>query len=1003
MPGAGNWGRAALAGLFCLVSRFDPGMAAEPSQEVLLDPCDALPGWELDTGREFPGARGALALAESEGRACLRLDYDFSRGGNYLGATREGDIPESAALGFQVQASNPQRGMVRVRDATGQEFLGGFKLEGQGWTGVRLPFTGQGFPRHWGGANDGKLHWPLRKLLIAANAPGSGQLLLRNVTLDTGDAGARWQVKVLASQPGHIAFAEEAPPVAAVTALHAAAAPADVEVRCAITRDDGRKVVESSQRSRFGSWERRDWQWTLPTSEPGHYRVQVEVVSGPEVLARAEGGLGVVLRPVRLGEDDPQSFFGLHVNDPAAAARIGVKWTRVFRQWWWVESLKGHCWWPDELSVDGARRQGLRVLLTLDAWPPGWAKKECLREGEPVWPFPPPLLAAYERYVREAARQYRDKVDVFEIQNEPDLSCWRHENLPFEAGMESFVRLARAAAPIVRQEAPGIRLAGIDVSGGDYDYGLSFSRAALEKVGGLFDIYSGHPYASPRYFGEGLRPLFPLENREAEKLQDSLAMLARAGGRQRLWVGEKGWGLDVREPSHGEHSLAYADCLAQALITGRSVPGVERYFWFLQQGANEGGYEYGLWRGRPSQPLPAAVAYATVARFLDHVEPRGVLSLRAGLKGFCFESQEASRGVVALWAEEEACDLAASWPEGTRATGLLGRSCSLAPLRVARSPVFLTVPSSRLTALREALEKQAPVPVEAVRIENAWLVSTRQLAARVQNRQSRELALTLQLGGAASQPQPIPAAQTALVLFDVPGGVRRLGWKTVPAEFWDQGRLVTTRPLVLNLRHCPRLESPFAQEPSEWGKPSTKVLDRWQVLPPDPTVGWNGPEDLSAEVWWGFDQTFFHFAARVTDDVHCARSGDPSGAWQEDSLALAFDGGNDAGDAAGYDGNDTEILCEAADSGCRVFVTQPATAPARMASFARRQGTTTLYTLAIPWDLLRLKPEPGRMLGFNFVINDNDGAGRAYWMGARPGIIGVKHPGQFLDLFLEER
>lgn len=979
-----------------------PLIASEAPQELLLDACDSRAGWEVDPGREFPGAKGTLTLDQRDDRPCLRLDFDFSGGGNYLGASREAEIPEATGIRFSIASSGLRRGMVRLRDASGQEFLAGFQAAGEGWAEVKLPLNSETFSRHWGGANDGVFHWPLRRLLIAANGPGQGSLWLRDLSLLTTDTASRWRISITAPEPGHVAFAGESPPIITVAARNCTSPAVLAELRCSVRRDDGQVVLRKTEACQFARWERREWQWPLPAADPGHYQVTAEIVSGTAILARAEGGIAVVHRPDRLGQDDPGSFFGLHVSEPAAAARIGVKWTRVFRQWWWVESLKGRYWWPDELTIDGARAQGLRILLTLDAGPPGWAKQELVREGEPVWPFPAALAGAYERYIREAARHYRNKVDVFEIQNEPDLSCWRHENLPFATGLESFLRLARIAAPVIREVVPGTRIAGIDVSGVDYDVSLPFSRAALAGAGELFDIFTGHPYASPRYFGEGVRPLLPHENREAEKMRASLEMIAANGGRQRVWVGEKGWGLDVKEPLHGPHSFAYANCVAQALVTGRAIPGIERCFWFLQQGANEGGYEYGLWRGSPRQPLPAAVAYASAARHLDHAEPRGTLQLPAGLAGHLFARQDRAQGVAVLWATGEAFQCAADWPQDTRAYGLMGRECSLAPLRIAASPVFLTVPAAQLDALRSALERQPPAPADPVRLDQVRLVSTNRLAARIANRQTHPLILAPRLGDLTAPPQTVAPGQTAALVFDLSGSVRRLGWKTVPVEFLENGRPAASASLTLNLRHCPRRKLALAAEVAALGKPSTKVADRGQVLPPDPTVGWEGPQDLSADAWWGFDDERFYFAAAVTDDIHVAPAPGAAEAWNGDSLALAFDGANDAGESPGYDANDTEILCAALPQGARVHLTHPAAGPEGVDCLTRREGSITLYQVAIPWTVLRASPSPGRVFGFNFAVLDNDGAGRAYWMGPKPGVVEAKLPSQFMDFFLDE-
>ena len=60
---------------------------ARGAEEVpLINPASPLEGWKFDHGGEFPGAKGGIALdetAEPQRRPAMRLDGDFTGGGNY--------------------------------------------------------------------------------------------------------------------------------------------------------------------------------------------------------------------------------------------------------------------------------------------------------------------------------------------------------------------------------------------------------------------------------------------------------------------------------------------------------------------------------------------------------------------------------------------------------------------------------------------------------------------------------------------------------------------------------------------------------------------------------------------------------------------------------------------------------------------------------------------------------------------------------------------------------
>ena len=978
--------------------------------EVLFDRCDRPAGWTLQLGREVPGAEGRLGSDTDAGRPCLRVDFDFARGGNYVGLERNCVIPESSEIAFSICATGSLHGIVRLHDATEQAFLTGFTLAGEGWQQVRVPITPERFRGHWSGANDGVFHFPMARLVIAMNGPGQGHFLLRDITLTTAAPDMQWRLRVDTPFPGNVAFTDEGAVPIHVRATNCTGEPVRGEVHCRILNYEGKTLLEQRRPLDFAKWADQGLDLQLPRAGPGYYLADAEVLVAGRRAAAMQGGICVVIRPKDMDRDDGQAFFGLHVSDPAAAQRIGARWHREWRFWRFTENHPGIYDWSDEHLRD-CRAHHIQVMLVMDYEPPSWAAK--LRTaGQKGWSGCEPIMAPYRDFVRECARRYRDQVSAFEIQNEPDLQCWRNNGLSFDEGVAEYTRLVQMAAPIVRTEAPGRLVAGCDVSGVDYDAGLPFSRAVLERVGSLLDVFSGHPYASPRYFGDGRHPLLPHENREAEKLQGAVKMLdefARAGkgapvgGPQRLWIGEKGWGLDLKEPALGPYSKAFAGCVAQTLITARSVAGADRYFWFVQEGCREQGCEYGLWRGDPSEPLPAAVAYATCARFLEHARPHRSLALSDSLQGFSFVSPDLASGVVALWSTGEELKLSPRWPRGARAYDLLGRELPPGAVIVGPAPVYLVVPQTQLEALCKVVEAQPLAAAQPVRVETVFISNTHQLVARLVNRTRRPVAAALRACGETASASIPPDGRAVDLPLAVKPSLASLNGKSLVAEVLADGKPVAARQIRVDLTPCPRhtlrVGAPFA----EWGPQAVTLADRSAILPPDPTVGWKGPDDLSVDAWWGGDAENFYFGARVRDDVHSVPDAGPDGFWKSDSIQLALDTANDATDTGGYEAGDVEIGLVLGADGPHVYRTFPRAEgwPAVPVSI-RREGQETLYQVALPWKLLGISPQPGKVFGFNFIVNDNDGAGRKYWMGLRPGIGEAKRPSAFMDLYLKE-
>jgi hypothetical protein len=153
---------------------------------------DAISNWRFVGGPEFPGASGALSQTAGVGGGnAARLDYDLGCStptvalhsgetcGKYVQMTTASAISvpvDSGSASFLAfDTRNPQgvvSPMVRVEDATGQtlQFYATSRtlesVTGEAWQRVHLPISSSS--QHWGGANDGVLHSPIRRISLGA-------------------------------------------------------------------------------------------------------------------------------------------------------------------------------------------------------------------------------------------------------------------------------------------------------------------------------------------------------------------------------------------------------------------------------------------------------------------------------------------------------------------------------------------------------------------------------------------------------------------------------------------------------------------------------------------------------------------------------------------------------------------------------------------------------------------------------------------------------------------
>lgn len=184
------------------------------------------------------------------------------------------------------------------------------------------------------------------------------------------------------------------------------------------------------------------------------------------------------------------------------------------------------------------------------------------------------------------------------------------------------------------------------------------------------------------------------------------------------------------------------------------------------------------------------------------------------------------------------------------------------------------------------------------------------------------------------------------------------------------------------------------------------VLDDWspymglQLPSRDGQVlisGWQGSNDLSAEVRFAYDEESFYISATVTDDIQHPERHDAI--WSGDSIQIAFsEDGQTYGAEIGFsEGNgNPEIWRWNAGTSTLGIET--------IAFQSQREGNKTVYEAKLPWKAIFAESPVGKMkrVPFTMLINENDGNGRRGYVEWTGGIGKGKHAEQFGTLELVE-
>lgn len=170
--------------------------------------------------------------------------------------------------------------------------------------------------------------------------------------------------------------------------------------------------------------------------------------------------------------------------------------------------------------------------------------------------------------------------------------------------------------------------------------------------------------------------------------------------------------------------------------------------------------------------------------------------------------------------------------------------------------------------------------------------------------------------------------------------------------------------------------------------------------------GWQGPDDLSAEIKLLWDNTNLYFYAVVIDDVHDQPEKDGN-IWLGDGFQAAFSPdsstsyaelgwalGND-GNVYSYCWNNTIPGTIQTDNG---FITG-----GRCTVRRDEDAKKTFYEASIPWTFIGSggqAPADGSSIRFTLLLNDSDSNGREGYMNIFDGIGQGKHPEKFGELYM---
>ncbi|OQC11836.1 MAG: hypothetical protein BWX73_03306 [Lentisphaerae bacterium ADurb.Bin082] len=739
--------------------------------------------------------------------------------------------------------------------------------------------------------------------------------------------------------------------------------------------------------------------------EPGYYIVKCLLRADNNMVA--EKTAAFLVAP---WVEKPDPFFSMcHFGLPAAflapSRAIGMGSTTLAAYQAECEPQPGQYEFSRlDRRIEQAQALGMEVYghfpvygnqYSMDA---GWynqQKKLLLDTG-----FPAAFFEPFRDYARAVIEHVGNRVTSWSVVNEIDLSC--HTGKYAE---EYYLTGARIVAEEVRRFNPGLPVLALSVSGVDSMQLLPYAKKLYPKLQDVIDGIGPDAHVTPCTYGSGYRPVSEEKGFFREMLLEGRKMVGPDGI---LSIEEKGYVCVSSLPMDDPALMRLAAVMQRGVVMAKGH-GCLRWVPHYAVANQPGLTDYGMWR--LGNPRPMIGSYAAAARLLAHAAaPLEVLPM-SGI--YCYLFERGEQTVAVLWtSEEKPLQTTLQLPDDSRVYNLFGSRCQFNG-SISEFPLFIETGMAKASLAERVATAKYSLSVLAgeLLVQRPDLV---QLA--VLNKAGTELMARLSGDKIQAREVHLEAGKISRIELQLntplqPGEQLRVD-ATADGQTYSFSADVSWTILkrVTGVKTDAVLTGFEAVEPILLDSASN-------LLPYDALANglWTGVDDLSLKVYLGYDDEFFHLAVEVRDDYRRFRQ-IGNNLWNQDALQFGFDANNDAVSgklaSTGYDDdNDWEYAFAVNKNGKPELYCY--TSPQHSSELRGSRSeypmqihdlgdNRMLYRLALPWKALApLRPEKGRVFGFNLIFFDDDGGGPLYEMGLSSGISGGKNPSAFRKFMFE--
>ena len=695
----------------------------------------------LTLGGEFPGAQGQLDARNGH----AKISYDLGKGA-YVGLVTPAVLHQgTTALAFRVRPTCAKvRLFVRTTDSKGEQQMRRIRqsLPPREWTELTADLSR--FEAHWGGPNEGRIHWPLTQVVIGVEGgePRQGEVELSGLTVTTTAPESLMpslRLSLLQDRFGALFEPDEA-----------------VTIRFRLQScEPGRTLAAGDVRAVLRDWRGREIPGLALSPAPGQAREGVFAYRiEPAQFCGLAGAFQLTLQATPPGGGDAleaSTWFGRLPGPrprplPWAGTHFhgGHGWGRGDFRFLDIISAVGYGAIREEFGWSGIERTKGEYRLSPNQLELARQLKErgilfnlLLTYGNPIYenPFDPQAFARWAAFMAES---FKGLTSHFEIWNEPHNFGFRKryggdmtsEDSPW---IREFVSFTRAASDAIRRVQPDAHIA---VTAED-----SWPTLATMLRLGIADsrnTISFHPYCHGQPRPE--RSFFFSDRGKAMR-----ELSAAHGGARRYTITEMGW-TTYQGPGEylaiagGYPRSSYvhqAQYIIRAYLSAKAH-GVEyiTQYDFKDDGPNRGYTEHNFGVVHEDYtPKPALLAAAWLCRLMEgaaYVDDLGTDSL---VRLYQFRRPDGS-SVVAAYVVEGTRRLSLPVAGAPEVRDLMGNRLEASVARgqlditLDECPVYLTGLDTGKLARRLVVDAPALPVIAPIGLDSSFTVTCRNLTGR---------------------------------------------------------------------------------------------------------------------------------------------------------------------------------------------------------------------------------------------------------------------------------